>query len=106
MTWNDGQACHAADLAASIYARGIEEAPGHFASARAEYRQISREWHSWLGFAFYLGRRASTYEPLRGVKRKVLEEVPDVMSRRAPELVAALGRADVCNFQPVRHQFP
>jgi hypothetical protein len=50
-TWNDAQACHAADLAASIYARGIEEAPGQVAAARAEYRQISREWHAWLGLA-------------------------------------------------------
>lgn len=48
-TWNDAQACHAADLAASVYARGIEEAPGHTEQARAEYRQISREWHGWLG---------------------------------------------------------
>jgi hypothetical protein len=34
-----------------IYARGIEEAPGHVAAARAEYRQISREWHIYLGFS-------------------------------------------------------
>jgi hypothetical protein len=50
-TWNDAQACHAADLAASVYARGIEEAPGHTEQARAEYRQISREWHAWLGLS-------------------------------------------------------
>jgi hypothetical protein len=62
MTWNDAQACHLADLAGSIYARGIEEAPGHVASARAEYRQISRAWHSWLGFALYLGGRAGACE--------------------------------------------
>lgn len=62
MTWNDAQACHMADLAGSIYARGVEEAPGHVASARAEYRQISRAWHSWLGFALYLGRRAGACE--------------------------------------------
>jgi len=62
MTWNDAQACHLADLAGSVYARGIEEAPGHVASARAEYRQISRAWHSWLGFALYLGGRASAHE--------------------------------------------
>lgn len=43
------QSCHAADLAGSVYARGIEEAPGHTEQARAEYRQISREWHGWLG---------------------------------------------------------
>lgn len=55
MTWNDAQACHLADLARSIYTRGIEEAPGHVASARTEYRQISRALHSWLGFALYMG---------------------------------------------------
>jgi hypothetical protein len=48
-TWNDAQACHAADLAASVDASGIEEAPGHTVQARAEYRQISREWHGWFG---------------------------------------------------------
>jgi hypothetical protein len=62
MTWNDAQACHLADLAGSVYARGIEEAPGHVASARAEYRQISCAWHSCLGFALYLGGRASAHE--------------------------------------------
>lgn len=62
MTWNDAQAYHLADLAGSVYARGIKEAPGHVASARAEYHQISRAWHSWLGFALYLRGRASAYE--------------------------------------------
>jgi len=57
-TWNDEQAAHPSGLAGSIYARGIEEARGHIESRRAEYRQISREWHSWLGFALYLGGRA------------------------------------------------
>jgi hypothetical protein len=50
-TWNDEQASHPSHVAGSIYARGIEEAPGHIASARAEYRQISRAWHDLLGVA-------------------------------------------------------
>jgi len=50
-TWNDEQAGHTTYLAGSIYARGIQEAPGHVAAARAEYREVSRAWHSWLGFA-------------------------------------------------------
>lgn len=62
MTWNDAQACHLADLAGSIYAQGIEEASGHVASARAEYRQLSRARHSWLSFALYLGSRAGACE--------------------------------------------
>ena len=47
-TWNDEQAGHLSHLASTIYARGIEEAPSHIAAARAEYRQISREWHTFL----------------------------------------------------------
>jgi hypothetical protein len=42
-TWNDAQTAHAASTACMVYARGIEEAPGYVASARAEYQQISRE---------------------------------------------------------------
>jgi len=62
MTWNNTQACYLADLASSVYIRGIEEAPGYVALVRAEYRQISRTWHSWLGFALYLGGRTSAHE--------------------------------------------
>lgn len=50
-TWNDAQTAHAASTAGMVYARGVKEAPGHVASARAEYRQISREWHTFLGFS-------------------------------------------------------
>jgi hypothetical protein len=95
MTWNDAQACHAADLAASIYARGIEEAPGHVESARAEYRQISREWHSWLGFVLYFGSgRVSACEASPGrtnssnglsSKRKALS---NVSTNRMPKRIA------------------
>jgi hypothetical protein len=42
-TWNEEQAGHLSHLASTVYARGIEEAPGHVAAARAEYRRISRE---------------------------------------------------------------
>jgi hypothetical protein len=42
------QAYHVADLAASVYARGIEETPGYTEQVRAEYQQISREWYRWL----------------------------------------------------------
>jgi hypothetical protein len=62
MTWNDIQAYHLADLTGSIYIHGIEEVPGHVESARSEYRQISRAWHSWLGFTLYLGGRAGACE--------------------------------------------
>ncbi|KFY31540.1 hypothetical protein V493_01012 [Pseudogymnoascus sp. VKM F-4281 (FW-2241)] len=75
-TWADKQSCHTTPVAGAVYARGIEEAPGHVASARAEYRQISCEWHSWLGFALYLGNRASESERLKSTERKALEELP------------------------------
>lgn len=47
----DNQTTHGGILAGNVYARGIEEAPGHVAVAQAEYRQISREWHTFLGIA-------------------------------------------------------
>jgi len=86
-TWNDEQAAHPSGLAGSIYARGIKEAPGHIESRRAEYRQISREWHSWLGFALYLRDRARAYRAGLGpkggsgsldlsLKRKALSNIP------------------------------
>ena len=62
MTWNNTQACHLANLAGSVYAQGIKKALGHVASTRAEYRQISRAWHSQVGFALYLRGRASAHE--------------------------------------------
>ncbi|GKU14558.1 unnamed protein product [Fusarium langsethiae] len=48
--WNDEMAAHSTRIAGLTYARGLEEAPGHIAGAKAEYRRISREWHAWLGF--------------------------------------------------------
>jgi hypothetical protein len=91
-TWNDAQAAHAANTAGMIYARGIEEAPRHVASARAEYRQISREWHAYLGFSGFqrlaqiqptisqtFDRRQPTESLVNRqalIKRKVLGELP------------------------------
>jgi hypothetical protein len=54
-TWVAEQTGHTAYVAGNVYARGIEEAPSHVASARAEYRAHSRTWHSFLGFGVYLG---------------------------------------------------
>jgi hypothetical protein len=39
--------------------RRIEEVPGHIPSAGAEYCQISRAWHSWLGFTAFVIDSAS-----------------------------------------------
>jgi hypothetical protein len=46
----DEQSAHGTLRAGLVYARGIEETPGHVASARAEYRALSREWHAFLDF--------------------------------------------------------
>ena len=46
---------HTALVAGNFYARGIEEAHGHVASARAGYKALSRAWHSFLGFSICIG---------------------------------------------------
>lgn len=51
--WNDEMAAHSTKMAGLTYARGLDEAPGHVAGAKTEYRRISREWHTWLGFGGY-----------------------------------------------------
>ena len=53
----DGQATHASWTAGTVYARGLEEAPGHVEARKAAYRTISREWHTFLGFSTYLPAR-------------------------------------------------
>jgi hypothetical protein len=54
-TWVSEQTGHTVIVAGNVYARGIEEAPGHVASARAEFRALSRSWHTFLGFGMFLG---------------------------------------------------
>ena len=46
----DRQASHNVWTAGYIYARGLEEAAGHVEERKAEYRRVSQEWHSFLGF--------------------------------------------------------
>jgi hypothetical protein len=53
----DQQSSHGSWMAGTIYARGLEEAPGHVEARRAEYRRVSREWHAFLGFQVYAGPR-------------------------------------------------
>lgn len=47
----DEQATHTSWTAGRLYARGLEEAPGHVEARRAEFRAVSRRWHAFLGFA-------------------------------------------------------
>lgn len=44
------QASHGSWIAGTMYARGLQEAPGHVEARRRQYRAISREWHGFLGF--------------------------------------------------------
>tara|TARA_R110002003_G_scaffold3278_1_gene25047 strand:- start:168 stop:1271 length:1104 start_codon:yes stop_codon:yes gene_type:complete len=53
----DEQATHGTWVAGTVYARGLQEAPGHVKARSSEYRAVSREWHSFLGFRVYLGAR-------------------------------------------------
>jgi hypothetical protein len=53
----DEQATHGTWVAGTVYARGLQEAPRHIKMRSIEYRAVSREWHSFLGFRVYLGVR-------------------------------------------------
>jgi hypothetical protein len=49
-TMVDTQASHTTWTAGTVYARGLEEAAGHVEARKSEYRKVSQEWHSFLGF--------------------------------------------------------
>ena len=53
----DGQASHTTWIAGTIYARGLEEAPGAIEARRAEYARVSLEWHAFIGFRVYVPQR-------------------------------------------------
>jgi hypothetical protein len=59
----DLQAAHTSRMAEACYARDNREAHGHVASIRAEYRQLSRNWHTCLGFAVPLPPRIKLEPP-------------------------------------------
>jgi hypothetical protein len=48
---SDVQTTHTSWMAGRLYARGLEEAPGHVEARRAEFRMVSRRWHKFLGFS-------------------------------------------------------
>ncbi|KAK6442801.1 hypothetical protein LTR95_000960 [Oleoguttula sp. CCFEE 5521] len=48
---SDRHTAHTIWTAGRLYARGLEQAPGHVESRRSEFRATSRRWHSFLGFA-------------------------------------------------------
>jgi hypothetical protein len=47
----DQQTAYSTWTAGRLYARGLEEAPGHVESRRAGFRHISRQWHGFIGFS-------------------------------------------------------
>ncbi|KAJ6111298.1 hypothetical protein N7486_003533 [Penicillium sp. IBT 16267x] len=46
----DEQAAHGSWIAGTVYARGLQEAPGVIEAKRIRYRAISSEWHKLLEF--------------------------------------------------------
>lgn len=63
-TASDAQTTHTSWTAGRLYARGLEEAPGHVEARRAGFRALSRQWHAFLGFT---QPRISVKRPLEDV---------------------------------------
>lgn len=61
---SDRQTTHNSWTAGRLYARGLEEAPGHVEARRSEFRAVSRRWHAFLGFSHYLGLRKRPLQEL------------------------------------------
>jgi hypothetical protein len=78
-TYSDNQTAHTSLMAGNVYARLLGEAPGHVASARRQYRIVSREWHSFLGFNAYLSRRRS---PLQDCSTQLQNLLPSSTTER------------------------
>lgn len=53
----DEQATHGSWTAGTVYAREMQEGPDHVEARRREFRAVSRDWHSFLGFDARLGAR-------------------------------------------------
>lgn len=49
-SFHDLQAGHSSHVAGIAYARQINEAPGTMAFRKAKFRQVSQDWHHFLGF--------------------------------------------------------
>jgi hypothetical protein len=76
----DEQASHGAWMAGTVYARGLQEAPGHIEARRQRYRAISREWHQFLGFEVYRGVQ----------KRRACDDLENGQQKR-PYIVVEMG---------------
>jgi hypothetical protein len=73
----DLQTTHTSWTAGRLYARGLEEVPGHVEARRAGFRAVSREWHNFLGFANTLNSRKRSPEgdpnQFNSKRRRVVE---------------------------------
>lgn len=86
----DSQATHTSWTAGTIYARGIQEAPGHVEGRRQEYRAISKEWHTFLGFRSSADRKrkalgeidVNTHRPVKRSKQAQFEGPADGIGAR------------------------
>jgi hypothetical protein len=63
----DLQAAHTSRMASISYAREGRDGPGQLFLLRHEYREISRAWHSCLGFGVPLAPRNSVLQEVRNV---------------------------------------
>jgi hypothetical protein len=71
----DLQTTHTSWTAGRLYARGLEEVPGHVEARRTGFRLVSREWHEFLGFDTRAGsekRPVGDSENQVGTKRQRL----------------------------------
>lgn len=75
----DYQAGHSSLIAGNIYGRLLGAAPGHVQAAQIAYRDISRKWHTCLGFGVFLppktqntGSNTACGFPLHGISHNKL----------------------------------
>ena len=52
----DEQAGHTSHIAATVYARGINECSGEIATQRRRFREASESWHVFLNFQSVIDR--------------------------------------------------
>ncbi|EDN03549.1 predicted protein [Histoplasma mississippiense (nom. inval.)] len=74
----DQQAGHGSWAAGTVYARGLQEAPGHIEERRVRYQAVSREWHEFLGFNPGVRKRARNME--KSVSRKAQKQQPSYVT--------------------------
>ncbi|EDN06524.1 predicted protein [Histoplasma mississippiense (nom. inval.)] len=76
----DQQAGHGSWAAGTVYARGLQEAPGHIEARRVRYQAVSREWHEFLGFNPGPGVRKRARNMEKSVSRKAQKQQPSYVT--------------------------